>query len=838
MNPENHSAISQTQIRRIEQYRDRWSSYGASTGILDISEKLSAKELREYEIFQDYDDAFLEKISADIAIVKWQRDSILFEEGSYLDLAFFIIQGTVDVYLSADEKRSASHPIFDVQRTGTFNLADLHQDRQSEGLPETSVYQTQIEKQDKKKSDLVFLSVMDFNLGIGNQQQLGSGEIIGEIGALSGWPQSVTARTATDCELVQIRVPALRLMKRKSNALKDRIDTIYRERALFAQVKGTPLFQSCHDQVIDYITQRVELISLEPAEELTVQGEPANAVFLVRSGFVKLSQKLGEEQIVFSYLSKGMTLGEESLLVDGMETWQHTATSVEYAEVVKLPIEDFKKIIRTYPDIEERLWESLIARVKEAGYAKKNITQSEFTDTALSSGLAQGNSILVVDLDICTRCDDCVRGCSETHGGLPRFIREGNRIENFLVNRACYHCRDPVCLVGCPTGAIHRTNIGDVVAIDEQLCIGCQSCANNCPYDAITMFETGKVWPNDMVPQGLRGLDQKLATKCDLCYQSQTGPACVHNCPQACAFRISSLTEFQELLPTTFESVDSRKNGKKTKGDSWIQSPKWFTAFSVGFILCLLAYFLNVVLTEVHPYSVWGITYGSLALGFLIGATSYGIRRRVVRFTKKFGIGKKHSWLQFHMYGGTLFLLLVLMHSGFRVPTGSLTWWLWFSSIWVTVSGLIGVLLQKWIPKILTSGISTEINYARIPQLIQEIRDQAESLVQSCGDLVNDFYKKNLAFSLTGPQLRLIYYIDITGGIQSRTKQLNYLRRFLSGEEKEKLAQLENMYKTKLEIDAHYTLQKALRWWLYLHLPVSIVLVILVALHLFTILYY
>ena len=53
-----------------------------------------------------------------------------------------------------------------------------------------------------------------------------------------------------------------------------------------------------------------------------------------------------------------------------------------------------------------------------------------------------------------------------------------------------------------------------------------------------------------------------------------------------------------------------------------------------------------------------------------------------------------------------------------------------------------------------------------------------------------------------------------------------------------KLDDLQAMYKTKLEIDAHYTLQKALRWWLYLHVPVSIVLIVLLALHIFAVVYY
>ena len=132
----------------------------------------------------------------------------------------------------------------------------------------------------------------------------------------------------------------------------------------------------------------------------------------------------------------------------------------------------------------------------------------------------------------------------------PRFVREGSKYENLLIAKSCYHCRDPVCLIGCPTGAIHRAGAGDEVVIDEEICIGCATCYRNCPYDAIVMHETGAIWPEDAVPTGLRGKDRQLASKCDLCADTGHGPACVSNCPQGCAFRVGTLEEFQRLLET------------------------------------------------------------------------------------------------------------------------------------------------------------------------------------------------------------------------------------------------------------------------------------------------
>jgi Fe-S-cluster-containing hydrogenase component 2 len=150
---------------------------------------------------------------------------------------------------------------------------------------------------------------------------------------------------------------------------------------------------------------------------------------------------------------------------------------------------------------------------------------------AMDTGLIHGESVLLIDLSTCTRCDECVRGCADAHEGTPRFIREGERYRNWLVPTACYQCTDPVCMMECPTGAITR-EVGTLeVTVNEPTCIGCKNCAERCPWGNIIMIESGEVRPD--------GKPVELATKCDLCLTRPEGPACVQMCPHGSAVRIS-----------------------------------------------------------------------------------------------------------------------------------------------------------------------------------------------------------------------------------------------------------------------------------------------------------
>jgi Fe-S-cluster-containing dehydrogenase component len=144
---------------------------------------------------------------------------------------------------------------------------------------------------------------------------------------------------------------------------------------------------------------------------------------------------------------------------------------------------------------------------------------------------------MLIDLEKCVRCDDCVRACADTHGGNPRFVRQGSTFGHWMVANACMHCVDPVCMIGCPTGAIHRTLAGGTVVINDLTCIGCGSCANSCPYDNIRLVQIRERDGRPVLDPASKEPILK-ATKCDLCNSLPAGPACERACPHGALQRI------------------------------------------------------------------------------------------------------------------------------------------------------------------------------------------------------------------------------------------------------------------------------------------------------------
>lgn len=53
----------------------------------------------------------------------------------------------------------------------------------------------------------------------------------------------------------------------------------------------------------------------------------------------------------------------------------------------------------------------------------------------------------------------------------------------YHVSISCNHCNNPVCTRVCPTGAMHKDELG-LVWPDATKCIGCGYCTMACPYHA------------------------------------------------------------------------------------------------------------------------------------------------------------------------------------------------------------------------------------------------------------------------------------------------------------------------------------------------------------------
>jgi hypothetical protein len=129
--------------------------------------------------------------------------------------------------------------------------------------------------------------------------------------------------------------------------------------------------------------------------------------------------------------------------------------------------------------------------------------------------------------------------------------------------------------------------------------------------------------------------------------------------------------------------------------------------------------------------SLVGLLFGIVGFAFMLFAALLGARKRVPTWR----LGRAQAWMRGHLWLGLLSLPLILLHGGFHFG-GTLTRVLMWLLILTVGSGIFGAALQHFLPQVMTSEVPLETIYAEISNVRMLLREEADRDVESlCGSL-------------------------------------------------------------------------------------------------------
>lgn len=504
----------------------------------------------------------------DARIRRFKNGQIIVRAGDYGSSAFLVLSGHARVVLNPGlpdkmlgRRKSQSKSLFQIVAQLWTNPRDPEV-RTAAELDEG----TALKLDNKGKG--VFLQDVPRILDEHKTATMSAGDFFGEIAALSRAPRTATIFAVGDqTELLEIRWQGLRDLMRFDNHLRHHIDRIYRERALATHLREIPIFRKLTDEQLKRVIEQTQFgtygdydwsgdykrmakdgtRAVEKETLIAQEGDYPNGVVLIRSGFARLSKKFGHGHRTLNYLGAGSQFGLREIAHNWAHKdtvpFQHSLRVIGYTHVIIVPTPVMEEVV--LPTVQMDELPELLTPEELAGAAESATQRQldagakigpELMEFLTENRFFNGTSTMVIDLERCTRCDDCVRACATTNENNPRFLRHGPISGRIQVANSCMHCADPVCLIGCPTGAIHRGQVGGEVLVNQATCIGCSICANNCPYEAIRMVEIRKEDGAFMVDKDLKPIVK--ATKCGKCSDQIGGPACERSCPHGALKRM------------------------------------------------------------------------------------------------------------------------------------------------------------------------------------------------------------------------------------------------------------------------------------------------------------
>jgi len=267
---------------------------------------LSAEQLLQYPPFADIPAATLDKYPGAVVLRKFKKGEVICREGEYGSTAFYLLQGKVEVFLATPLAQIKSH-----KNEGMFAQGVGRWVRKFSSMLVGEKRNPMERGQTKRIIPIDAPVDLDMEHPIA---QMGPGDLFGEMTCLNFYPRSATVRAIEDCELLEMLRNILTLLQKKSKVFKDKLDSSYRQRAVRTHLRSLQTFEDLSDDQIEQLSKKVELQSYEPGQVVVKQGEVADSMYLVRLGFVKVSQSYPGGEMVLRYIGRGDYFGAAGIL--------------------------------------------------------------------------------------------------------------------------------------------------------------------------------------------------------------------------------------------------------------------------------------------------------------------------------------------------------------------------------------------------------------------------------------------------------------------------------------------------------------------------------------------
>ena len=270
------------------------------------------------------------------------------------------------------------------------------------------------------------------------------------------------------------------------------------------------------------------------------------------------------------------------------------------------------------------------------------------------------------------------------------------------------------------------------------------------------------------------------------------------------------------------------------------------TAFYAIYAMDVLPYPFNAPVGA-NGNTITGLAFGIIGSILMIFAGLLGARRKA----RRGGWGTMAGWLKGHLWLGLLSYPLIIYHAGFQLG-GTLTLTLMVLFTLVILSGIFGIIVQQFIPRLMTTRLPAEATYEQIDSILGSLQDEADDQVKkACGgtldveatgkgpdgsDTLRKFYVETVQPFLHGRRGGAAGALS-SGG--QRVAMFERERVMLPDKKlRDTLNSLESMCDERTLLLLQRRLHRWLHGWLLIHIPISAALLILSIAHVIAAIYY
>ncbi|HKI96064.1 MAG TPA: hypothetical protein VJ992_12330 [Gemmatimonadales bacterium] len=250
----------------------------------------------------------------------------------------------------------------------------------------------------------------------------------------------------------------------------------------------------------------------------------------------------------------------------------------------------------------------------------------------------------------------------------------------------------------------------------------------------------------------------------------------------------------------------------------------------VGLVAVALGTLAVLVIYASYAYSLRTASYltGWTLFAVMIWLALLNARKKI----NTVPIGRATLWVDVHVWLGVLAVAIFAVHVHFREPKGWVEGALAVVFGIAVVSGIVGIFLSRTVPRRLRTR-GEQVIFERQPIFRRRLREELDGVVAgvTSSESLSDFYARRLIPFFAEPRNLWHHLLQSRTPAHALLTELDGLGRYLDENERAAQQTIAELIRVKDDLDYHYAHQTALKYWLFVHIPVAYTLLVLAIVH-------
>lgn len=192
--------------------------------------------------------------------------------------------------------------------------------------------------------------------------RLHHGAVFGEMALITNAPRTATVTALADCDVLELKRSDLQAQAHQLASVTQALREFTQQRFLNNLTATNPIFKPLPRSIRIEIIKKFQNFPVDMGDELIVEGEQGQGLFLILKGEVSVSKRDGDETVALATLREGDVFGEISLLEESPTT--ATCTAKTRGELLFLPKREFRSIMARHPEMRDALAKLSAERLK------------------------------------------------------------------------------------------------------------------------------------------------------------------------------------------------------------------------------------------------------------------------------------------------------------------------------------------------------------------------------------------------------------------------------------------------------------------------------------------